>query len=183
MRTAWTVAAALLLAACSSQNIEPDDFTPAVPEIVYQPSIHAIVAMSGGFGPQGSAQPAVTFWRLEGVDQVVEVPLSPDTVTVQTIVAGRYQLERVTVKGRELLITDSEGSEDSPLSAMALEPGEVIYAGEIFFVEGVAGGGGSEAGNLVVRIGHNPKRARKAVFATHSDQAKHMKTRLVTKRR
>ena len=65
------------------------------------------------------------------VNQVVEVPLSPDTVTVQAMVAGRYQLERVTVNKREILITDSDGAEDSPLSAMALEPGEVIYAGKL----------------------------------------------------
>ncbi len=192
MRIVWALAIMFMVAACSSSTPEPveaeaPDAAAAIPDNLYQPTVHAILALSGGYGLAGSEQGIDTVWRRAGANQTVRLRLSPETVTVQTMLAGRYVLDSVVVEGRELLIKSSADSKASPVSDVLLDPGEVIYVGDLLFRERAAKNkkksSKKNVRQLVIRVRSNADKARRGIAAKHGDQSSLMKIRLLRGRK
>ena len=185
MRISGAIAIVLFVAACSSGSKvakEPKQIAD-IPESIYQPTVHAILALSGAFDEDGSKQAIETVWRRAGTSQRVRLQLSPETVTVQALGAGRYVLDSLVVDGRELLVTGDEERKASPVNDVVLDPGEVIYGGDLVVHESrTQSSSDSRARNMVLRIANNARRARAAVAAKYSRQAGQMQTRLLHKR-
>ncbi len=191
MRIAGALVVALLAAACSSTPALIEERNTgagaAIPDNLYQPTVHAILALSGGYGLAGSEQGIDTVWRRAGANQTVRLRLSPETVTVQTMLAGRYVLDSVVVEGRELLIKSSADSKASPVSDVLLDPGEVIYVGDLLFRERAAKNKKKSSKKnirrLVIRVRSNADKARRGIAARHGDQSSLMKIRLLSGRK
>ena len=191
MRISGVFAIVLLLAACSSGSDVADEApgadepkeTADIPESIYQPTVHAILALSGAFDVQGSKETIETVWRRAGTGQKVRMHLSADAVTVQALGAGRYVLDSLVGDGRELLVSGDDDRTASPVSDLVMDPGDVIYGGDLVVHETRAQeSSDSKTRNMVLRIANNPERARAAVAAKYSRQAGQMQTRLLRKR-
>ena len=188
MRITGVIGAALFVAACSSgSDVAKDRDGPKevadISKSIYQPTVHAILALSGGFDADGDAQSIETVWHRAGTQQKVRLQLSPDQVTVQALGAGRYVLDSLVVDGRQLLVATDDESRTSPVSDVVLDPGEVIYGGDLIIREREAQRASADAPRkLVLRISSSAKRARAAVAAKYSRQAGNMQTRLLRKR-
>lgn len=177
--------AAWLLAACASTGVE-DREPPAPPPVsaasenFYQPGVHAILAVSGGFGSAAEGEPIDTTWRRVGSEQRLRLNLSPQKVTVQPVVAGRYVLEQIRVDGRDILVT-SDGEKRAAVNDVVLDPDEVVYVGDLYLSR-KDGQAGSKRLRLSLRIGRNPARAQAAIADKFERQAAAMKTRLLRRR-
>lgn len=191
MRISGAIAIVLLLAACSSgSNVadEPDEPAQAkqiadIPESIYQPTVHAILALSGAFDVDGSKQTIETVWRRAGTSQKVRLQLSPQKVTVQALGPGRYVLDSLVVDGSELLVTGGDERQASPVSDLVLDPGDVIYGGDLVIHEtSRQTSSDNRARNMVLRIANNTSRAKAAVAVKYARQAGQMQTRLLRKR-
>lgn len=197
MRFTGAVALAVLLAACSSSSDTFDDSGGAsenrsasegrevanIPENIYQPTVHGILALSGGYDDGGTLQSIETIWQRAGTGQSVRVPLSPDAVNVQALQAGRYVLASLVVDGRELLVSGDDDSRQSPVSDVVLDPGDVIYGGDLIVRQRSSKKNSSDkTQNLILRIQSNSERARQAIAVKYSRQASEMKARLLRKR-
>ncbi|MGI9465238.1 MAG: hypothetical protein ACR2OM_14945 [Aestuariivirgaceae bacterium] len=188
MRFSGALALVVLLAACS--QAKPPSDAPAnqagVPENIYQPTVHAILALSGGYSSSEQTQAIETVWRRAGADQSVRLALTPGTVTVRAMLAGRYVLDSLVVDGHELLVTGDDGRKASPVSDVVLDPGDVTYVGDMLVREGVPkqGASGSDRKrNMVLRIGTNADRARQAVAVKYARQSGQMQTRPLRRRK
>ncbi len=197
MRFPVAVGLALLLAACSSSGDTVDEADKAttrgeavtglelasIPESIYQPTVHGILALGGGFDDGGSVQPIVTVWRRAGTEQSVRIPLSPDDINVQALHAGRYVLDSLVVDGRELLVTGDDDRKQSPVSDVVLDPGDVVYGGDLIvrYRTSDQPSSGSKR-NMVLRIQRSWERARGAIAKKYARQAANMQARLLRKR-
>lgn len=191
MRVSGVFVILLLLAGCSSGSdvanesarVDEPKETADIPESIYQPTVHAILALSGAFDVDGSKETIETVWRRGGTDQRVRMQLSADAVTVQALAAGRYVLDSLVVDGRELLVSGDDDRAASPVSDLVLDPGDVIYGGDLVVHETRAQEApDSKTRNMVLRIANNSRRARAAIAAKYSRQASQMQTRLLRKR-
>ena len=186
MRFAGAVGIGLLLAACSSSSDTLDGASEAttggevtagrelasIPENIYQPTVHGILALSGGFDDGDSVQPIVTVWRRAGTEQSVRIPLSPDDVNVQALHAGRYVLDSLVVDGRELVVTGDDDRKQSPVSDVVLDPGDVIYGGDLIVRQRKSDQASTgKKRNMVLRIQSSAERARRAIAKKYSRQA------------
>ncbi len=189
MRFKAMLAVALVLAACSSSPDEDTDAldepqTPTsnhIPEDIYQPTVHAILALGGGYEAGDTGNAIQTIWRRAGTGQSVRLRLSPGEVTVQAMDAGRYVLDSLVVDGSELLVSGAGEQAASPVGDVVLDPGDVIYGGDLVVREGSKSSSGNTR-NLVLRIKSNAERARAAIAQSYARQAPQMQTRLVRKR-
>ena len=178
-RLAWLVLVSALLFWLPSCQAPEVAESPAeagnlrVGAALYQPTIHAVLALDGGFGHAGAAEPLVTEWRREGSGETLRITLEPGVVAVEALAPGVYRLVGAASGGRRLL-GEEEGIEPaSRVSAIALDPGDVVYAGRLTVRE--------EAGKvLVVEVGGDSELARTAIQLRYPREAARMKPRLMT---
>ena len=139
---------ALALGGCAGPRIaDPNaapplaaDQTPVAPveqaadgtvsEEFYQPTLHGIIAMQGGYGAQG--QPVVTKWRRGRTGAEFTLRLDPNDVTLQPVEPGRYMLLAAEAEGGEFVdVGDASGGPRE--ITVTVDPGEVVYAGSFSF--------------------------------------------------
>jgi hypothetical protein len=198
----WLVLAAamLLLAACQtssgidllSRGAPVDNVPPPAPpgptvtEELFQPTVHAILAMSGGFGTAKSATAVETVWQRKGSDERFTVSLMPDRVEVKTLKPGHYALVKAVAGGNDLL---AEQTKDARALAveLSLDPGDVVYVGKLLLREEtrkrkVKKDGKTateEVRRVFLDVQDDMKSAKAAVSETHPLQAPSLKRRLV----
>jgi hypothetical protein len=206
LRAAWrwpVLALALLLAACqtSSSGLDllsraapVDNVPPAAPgppqptvsEELFQPTVHAILAMSGGFGTAKSATAVETVWQRKGSEERFTASLMPDRVEVKTLKPGHYALVKAVADGNDLLA--EQGSDARPLAVeLSLDPGDVVYIGKLLLREEtrrrkVKKDGKTatqEVKRVVLDVQDDMKSAKAAVSEVHPLQAPALKRRLV----
>ncbi len=188
MRFSVAFSLMVLLAACSSAKSPSEESTDraVVTENIYQPTVHAILALSGGYRSGQETQAIETAWQRAGANETVRLSLSPETVTVRPMMAGRYVLNSLVVDGHELLVTGDNERKASPVSDVVLDPGDVIYVGDMMIRErapkqGVSGKGKTRS--MVLQIGTNTDRARQAIASKYAAQSGQMQTRPLRQRR
>ena len=204
LRRSWRwplLALALMLAACqtsSGGNIlshvgapvdnlpPPAPPGPTVTEELFQPTVHAILAMSGGFGTAKSATAVETVWQRTGTEERFTASLAPDRVEVKTLKPGHYALVKATADGNDLLA--DQGSNARPLAVeLSLDPGDVIYIGKLLLrqetrkrkVKKDGKTATEEVKRVVLDVEDDMKSAKAAVSEAHPLQASSLKRRLV----
>ena len=202
LRGAWrwpVLALALLLAACQTSSgldllsrAAPVDNVPSAPpqptvsEELFQPTVHAILAMSGGFGTAKSATAVETVWQRKGSQERFTASLMPDRVEVKTLKPGHYALVKAVAGGNDLLA--EQGNDVRPLAVeLSLDPGDVVYIGKLLLREEtrkrkVKKDGKTatqEVKRVVLDVQDDMKSAKAAVSEVHPLQAPALKRRLV----
>ena len=202
LRGAWrwpVLALALLLAACQTSsgldllsrtapvdNVPPALPQPTVSEELFQPTVHAILAMSGGFGTAKSATAVETVWQRKGSQERFTASLMPDRVEVKTLKPGHYALVKAVAGGNDLLA--EQGNDVRPLAVeLSLDPGDVVYIGKLLLREEtrkrkVKKDGKTatqEVKRVVLDVQDDMKSAKAAVSEVHPLQAPALKRRLV----
>lgn len=141
---------ALALGGCAGPRIaDPNaapplaaDQTPVAPveqaadgtvsEEFYQPTLHGIIAMQGGYGAGSTAQPVATKWRRGRTGAEFTLRLDPNDVTLQPVEPGRYMLLAAETEGGEFVdVGDASGAPRE--ITVTVDPGEVVYAGSFGF--------------------------------------------------
>lgn len=118
----------------AEQPFEPEPEDGTISAELYQPTLHGILAVHGGFGAPTDAAPVNTRWRRGGSGQEFTLRLDPNEVTVQPLEPGRYTIIAAEGGGRDdLEFADKSGKPRS--ATVVIDPGEVVYAGEIFIRE------------------------------------------------
>jgi|SRR5690349_19846326 len=197
----WPVLAlALLLAACQTSsgldllsraapvdNVPPPaPPQPTVSEELFQPTVHAILAMSGGFGTAKSATAVETVWQRKGSEERFTASLMPDRVEVQTLKPGHYALVKAVADGNDLMA--EQGSDARPLAVeLSLDPGDVVYIGKLLLrqetrrrkVKKDGKTATQEVKRVVLDVQDDMKSAKAAVSEVHPLQAPALKRRLV----
>lgn len=151
MRSVWLlVLSAVALAGCTAPHVG-DANAPSPPlemtgppqpvqqagdgtisEALYQPTLHGIIALQGGYGAEGSAGPVVTKWRRGRTGPEFTLLLKPGEVTLQPVEPGRYMLVAAEdAKGRFVGVGDASGSPREV--TVSVDPGEAVYAGSFSF--------------------------------------------------
>jgi hypothetical protein len=198
----WAVPAlAMLLAACQTSSgvdlltrpsavdnlpkaaASPE---PTVTEELFQPTVHAILAMSGGFGTAKSAVAVETVWQRKGSEERFSAALMPDRVEVKTLKPGHYSLVKAVAGGNDLL---AERTKDArPIAVeLSLDPGDVVYIGKLLLREEkrkrkVRKNGKTsteEVRRIVLDVKDDMASAKAAVGESHPLQAPALKRRLV----
>jgi hypothetical protein len=192
---------ALLLAACqtstgvdlltrpSARDSSPKAAAtaePTVTEELFQPTVHAILAMSGGFGTAKSAVVVETVWQRKGSDERFTAALMPDRVEVKTLKPGHYALVKAVAGGNDLLAVEARDAR--PLAVeLSLDPGDVVYIGKLLLREEtrkrkVRKNGKTsteEVRRIVLDVRDDMASAKAAVSESHPLQAPSLKRRLV----
>jgi hypothetical protein len=193
---------ALLLAACqtstgvdlltrpSALDNRPKAATtsaePTVTEELFQPTVHAILAMSGGFGTAKSAVAVETVWQRKGSEERFTAALMPDRVEVKTLKPGHYALVKAVAGGNDLLAVEAKDAR--PLAVeLSLDPGDVVYIGKLLLREEtrkrkVRKDGKTsteEVRRVVLDVKDDMASAKAAVSESHPLQAPALKRRLV----
>jgi hypothetical protein len=159
---------------------------PTVTEELFQPTVHAILAMSGGFGTAKSAVVVETVWQRKGSEERFTAALMPDRVEVKTLKPGHYALVKAVAGGNDLL---AEKAKDArPLAVeLSLDPGDVVYVGKLLLREEtrkrrVKKNGKTsteEVRRIVLDVRDDMASAKAAVSESHPLQAPALKRRLV----
>jgi hypothetical protein len=159
---------------------------PTVTEELFQPTVHAILAMSGGFGTAKSAVVVETVWQRKGSEERFTAALMPDRVEVKTLKPGHYALVKAVAGGNDLL---AEKAKDArPLAVeLSLDPGDVVYIGKLLLREEtrkrkVKKNGKTsteEVRRIVLDVRDDMASAKAAVSESHPLQAPALKRRLV----
>ncbi|MGE0212166.1 MAG: hypothetical protein AB7S41_10775 [Parvibaculaceae bacterium] len=103
-----------------------------ISDAFYQPTLHGIIALQGGYGAQGQAQPLVTKWRRGRTGPEFTLRLDPNDVTVQAVEPGRYMLLAAEDgNGQFVDVGDASGAPRE--ITVTVDPGEVVYAGSLGF--------------------------------------------------
>jgi hypothetical protein len=159
---------------------------PTVTEELFQPTVHAIVAMSGGFGTAKSAVVIETVWQRKGSEERFTAALMPDRVEVKTLKPGHYSLVKAVTAGNDLLADQDKDAR--PLAVeLSLDPGDVIYIGKLLLREEIRkrrvrkNGKTSteEVRRVVLDVKDDMASAKAAVSESHPLQAPALKRRLV----
>jgi len=201
LRRAAALVVALLLAACqtstgvdlltrpSARDSGPKAAAtaePTVTEELFQPTVHAILAMSGGFGTAKSAVVVETVWQRKGSDERFTAALMPDRVEVKTLKPGHYALVKAVAGGNDLLAVEAKDAR--PLAVeLSLDPGDVVYIGKLLLREEtrkrkVKKNGKTsteEVRRIVLDVRDDMASAKAAVSESHPLQASALKRRLV----
>jgi hypothetical protein len=203
VRGAWrwpVLVIAVLLAACQTSSgfdllTRPSavDVTPkAVPaeptvtDELFQPTVHAIVAMSGGFGTAKSAVAIETVWERKGSEERFTAALMPDRVEVKTLKPGHYSLVKAVAAGNDLLAEPAKDARPVAVE-LSLDPGDVVYIGKLLLREEtrkrrVKKNGKTsteEVKRIVLDVKDDMASAKAAVSESHPMQAPALKRRLV----
>jgi hypothetical protein len=198
----WAVPAlAMLLAACQTSSgvdllTRPSAIDampkaaaspePTVTEELFQPTVHAILAMSGGFGTAKSAVVVETVWQRKGSEERFTAALMPDRVEVKTLKPGHYSLVKAVAGGNDLLA--DQPKESRPIAVeLSLDPGDVVYIGKLLLREEkrkrkVKKNGKTateEVRRIVLDVRDDMASAKAAVSESHPLQAPALKRRLV----
>jgi len=159
---------------------------PTVTEELFQPTVHAILAMSGGFGTAKSAVVVETVWQRKGSEERFSAALMPDRVEVKTLKPGHYALVKAVAGGNDLLA--AEARDAKPLAVeLSLDPGDVVYIGKLLLREEtrkrkVKKNGKTsteEVRRIVLDVRDDMASAKAAVSESHPLQASALKRRLV----
>lgn len=178
-RLAWCILAAVLvvwLPSCGTP--QPEEDAPEVSGLrvgaaLYQPTIHAVLAIDGGFGVADAVEPLVTEWQREGSGETLRITLAPKEVAVEALAPGVYRLVGAASGGRRVLGEEEGLAPASRVSVIVLDPGDVVYAGRLMVRE--------RAGKvLAVEVGGDPEPARTAIRLRYPREAERMKPRLLT---
>jgi hypothetical protein len=159
---------------------------PTVTEELFQPTVHAILAMSGGFGTAKSAVVVETVWQRKGSEERFTAALMPDRVEVKTLKPGHYALVKAVAGGNDLLAVEAKDAR--PLAVeLSLDPGDVVYIGKLLLREEtrkrkVRKNGKTsteEVRRVVLDVKDEMASAKAAVSESHPLQAPALKRRLV----
>jgi hypothetical protein len=170
----------LAVGGCRSRGVEeppPEKPGVTVSAFLYQPTIHAILVIDGGYGTRKSAEPMVTEWRREGSGETFKLTLSTDSAAVQALTPGVYDLVGASAGGKNFF-GQGEG-EAAPVRVLPLilEPGDVVYAGRLLLREEVSKD--KTKTRLVIEVGSDEALARSGLQLNYPNEIGRLKVKLL----
>ena len=171
--------ALLVLEGCQTPAVEQTRAEPpgvAISSPAYQPDIHAVLALNGGYGTIKSAGPLITQWRREGSGESFSLTLSPDVAAVQALTPGVYDLVSATSGGKDVLGEGAAG-----VSAITLEPGDVVYAGRLMMREVTVKSKSKDKPKtrLAIEVGNTTDIGRNGIQLNYPSVVERMKVKLL----